>query len=85
MKGTVQGVVTRVKEDGKVSTMVHLTGIDFSDYDQEADVCLGKGVESVYVPRKVDCKPGDIVDVSYRVGFQGKAQLDKIEVIKRKE
>lgn len=84
MQGMVQGVVTRIKDDGKVATMLHLTGIDFSDYDQEADVCLGKGVESIYLGRKVDCKPGDVVNVDYRPAFGGKAVVDKITVIKKK-
>lgn len=84
MQGIVQGVVTRNKVDGKVSTMVHLTGIEFSDYDQEADICLGKGVESIYLGKKVDCKPGDIVDISYRPGFQGRAKVDKITIVKKK-
>ena len=39
MQGTVQGVVTRIKDDGKVATMLHLTGIEFSDYDQDICVC----------------------------------------------
>lgn len=84
MQGIVQGVVTRIKDDGKVSTLVHLTGIDFTDYDQEADICLGKGVESLYLQKKVDCKPGDTVDVSYRPGFQGRAVVDKITILKKK-
>lgn len=84
MQGIVQGVVTRIKDDGKVSTMVHLTGIDFTDYEQEADICLGKGVESIYLSKKVDCKPGDIVDISYRPGFQGRATVDKITIVKKK-
>ena len=84
MQGIVQGLVTRVKDDGKIATMLHLTGIEFSDYDQEADVCLGKGVESIYLSKKVDCKPGDVVNVEYRPGFQGRAQVDKITIVKKK-
>lgn len=84
MQGTVQGVVTRIKDDGKVATMLHLTGIEFSDYDQEADVCLGKGVESIYLSRKVECKPGDVVNVEYRPAFGGKAVVDKVTILKKK-
>lgn len=84
MQGIVQGVVTRVKDDGKISTMVHLTGIEFSDYEQDADVCLGKGVQSIYLAKKVDCKPGDTVNVEYRPGFEGKAVIDKLTVLKKK-
>ena len=84
MQGTVQGVVTRIKDDGKVATMLHLTGIEFSDYDQEADVCIGKGVESIYLSKKVDCRPGDIVNIEYRPAFGGKAVVDKVTILKKK-
>lgn len=85
MEGIVQGVVTRVKDDGRVSTMVHITGVDFTDYDQEADLCAGKGVEQVYLSKKVDCRPGDKVDVVYRPGYQGKATVDRIIVLEKKK
>ena len=84
MQGIVQGVVTHIKDDGKIATMLHLTGIEFSDYDQEADVCLGKSVESIYLNRKVECKPGDLVNVDYRPGYQGRAQVDKVSIVKKK-
>lgn len=85
MEGIVQGVVTRLKEDGKVSTMVHITGVDFTEYDQEADLCAGKGVEQIYLAKKVDCRPGDKVDIVYRPGFQGKATVDKIIILEKKK
>ena len=85
MEGIVQGIVSRQKDDGKISTIIHLTGIEFDDYSQEAQIHEGKGVEQIYCSKMVDCHPGDRVDVVYRPGYQGKAMVDRVVVLDKKK
>ena len=33
MKGVLNGIVSRKKDDGKVSTMLYLSGVTFGAYD----------------------------------------------------
>ena len=85
MKGIVTGVVARKKDDGKVSTMLYLTQIGFNAYESGADVCKGYKTAEVYYGAEINTEPGDMVSVEYEPGFQGKAMVSEISVIKRKE
>lgn len=84
MKGIVTGVVSRNKEDGKVSSMVYLSQIGFNAYEQSADVAKGYKTCEIYYGAKVDCEPGDLVNVEYEPGFQGRATVSAITVVKKK-
>ena len=81
MKGLVVGIVSRTKDDGKVSTVLHLSGCKFNDYDQTADICKGSKVDTVFVSRKVECNPGDTLIVDYEKGYEGRAVVSDITVI----
>ena len=84
MKGFVNGIVTRKKDDGKTSTMLYLSGIPFSTYEGTADICDGTKTVSVYVGFPVECKSGDLINVEYEPGYEGRAVVSGIEVLKRK-
>ena len=84
MKGIIQGITVRKKEDGKVACMLYLTGVKFTDYDLTADKCEGLKVESVYIPRVVDCNIGDTAIISYGQSPNGMAILEDIDIIPKK-
>ena len=85
MKGVLNGIVSRKKDDGKVSTMLYLSGVTFGAYDITADICLGFKTVEVYYAGEVNAKPGDTLQIDYEPGFQGRAQVADISVLKRKE
>ena len=85
MKGMLNGIVSRKKDDGKVSTMLYMAQIPLSTYDSKADVALGYKTKEVYVGWEVDAKPGDTIEVIYDEGFQGKAIVSDVTVIERRK
>ena len=85
MKGMLNGIVTRKKDDGKVSSMLYIAQIPLSKYDSNADVALGYKTKEVYVGWEVDAKPGDTIDVEYDEGFQGRADVTDVTVIERRK
>ena len=84
MKGLLQGIVTRKKDDGKVSSNLFLSGVPFNQYEQTAERCEGVKVVSVYCGFEVNAKAGDLVDVEYEPGYEGKAVVSNVSVLKRK-
>ena len=85
MKGMLNGIVTRKKDDGKVSTMLYMAQIPLSKYESSADVALGFKTKEVYVGWEVDAKPGDTIEIIYDEGFQGRAIVDDVTVIERRK
>lgn len=85
MKGMLNGIITRKKDDGKVSTMLYIAQIPMSAYDNKADIALGFKTKEVYVGFGVDAKPGDTVDVVYEEGFGGKAIVSDVTVVERRK
>ena len=85
MKGLLQGIVTRKKNDGKVSTNLFLSGIPFNQYEQTAERCDGAKVVSVYCGFEVNAKSGDVIEVDYEPGYEGKAVVADVRVLKKKE
>ena len=85
MKGLLNGIVTRKKEDGKISTMLYVSGIPLNAYDGTADIAQGHKTAEVYYAGEVNAKPGDTINIEYEPGYQGKAQVSEITVVKRKE
>lgn len=84
MKGILTGIVSRKKDDGKVSTMLYLTQVGFNSYESEADICKGYKTQEVYYNKSVEAEPGDMINVEYEPGFQGRATVSEVSVIKRK-
>lgn len=84
MVGMLNGIVSRKKEDGKISTMLYIAQIPLSAYDSKADIALGFRTKEVFVGYNVDAKPGDTVEVIYDEGFAGKAVVSEIKVLERR-
>lgn len=84
MKCTVLGIVTRKKDDGKISTNLYVGNIKPSNNDKSAYICKGTKVKEIWVGYEVNVEPMDEIDIEYGEGFQGRATIENIEVIKRK-
>lgn len=85
MKGMLNGIVSRKKDDGKISTMLYIAQIPLSNYESTADVALGFKTKEVYVGWAVDAKPGDTVNVEYEEGYQGRAVVSNVEILERRK
>lgn len=55
----------------------------FSDYENEsAEVCEGLKCGNVFAYRDYSVKPGDVVNMMYEPGYEGKAVLTDIVMVK---
>lgn len=54
----------------------------FNDYENENSECIGRAVETEGSSLEFMVKPGDLVKLSYSKGFQGKATLSGMEIVK---
>lgn len=55
---------------------------DFSDYDQENSQCEGQEVVKEFSYKDFGVKVGDEVEFQYEPGFEGKATLSNIQMLK---
>lgn len=55
---------------------------DFSDYDMENSVCLGHQLVSEFSYKNYGLSIGDVVDFQYEPGYEGKATLSNVVMIK---
>lgn len=85
MKARLTGIVSRKKEDGKVSTMLYVDQIGFNAYESDATICKGYKTAEIYYNKPVEAEPGDILQIDYEPGYQGRAQVSEISVIQRKK
>lgn len=54
----------------------------FTDYEKENSDCLGMAVGSEFSYKDYGLKPGDVCDFQYEPGFEGKATLSDVVVLK---
>ena len=54
----------------------------FSDYENDNAECIGRATEIEGSPLDFNVKPGDLVELSYTKGFQDKATLSRMDVVK---
>lgn len=80
---TVTGIkAVKSQKTGKVGYTVFFTS-PFTDYDVEhSEVCEGMSCGNVFTYKDYNLKPGDVVDMRYEPGYEGKAQLTDIVMIK---
>lgn len=57
----------------------------FTDYEASNGECLGSKCGSEYSRQDFGVKPGDVVDLIYSKGFQDKAVLSGMTIVKRKQ
>ena len=54
----------------------------FTDYESSNSECIGRAVDVEGTGLEFFVKPGDLVELSYTKGFQGKATLSGMNVVK---
>lgn len=81
--GTVEGIITRTSKKGYVGTTLFIGGQPMNDYDRSADIrCEGYRVESVYIGKALNVKVGDKVNLIWGKGWDDKAVVVDIQIVK---
>lgn len=80
---TVVGVkAVKSQKTGKVGYTIFYT-VPFGDYELEnSESCDGLSCGQVFTYKDYSVRPGDVVDMRYEPGYQDKAQLVDIVMVK---
>lgn len=80
---TVLGVkAVKSQKTGRIGYTIFYS-VPFSDYELEnAESCEGETCGQVFTYKDYSVKPGDIVDMRYEPGYQDKAMLSDIVMVK---
>ncbi len=80
---TILGIkAVKSQKTGKVGYTIFYS-CPFSDYEVEnAEVCNGLSCGSVFSYKDYSVCPGDVVDLRYEPGYEGKAVLTDIVMVK---
>lgn len=81
MECTIVGIKKGTTKGGKDCFNYYGTK-NFSDYDLDNSECFGKDIVSAFSYKDFNLQIGDVVDLRYEPGFEGRATLDNIVVIK---
>lgn len=83
MKAKVIGIKQITTKSGNVGTNLYVS-VPFSEYDSKNAIhCIGEKVDSYYTG--VNCeglKAGDVINLDFEPGFEGKAQLVGVHLAK---
>ena len=82
MKVTITGIMKGKNKAGRDFTQLYATTM-FTDYELESNDCTGHKTIDVFT--YLDCgalQIGDVVDLVYEPGFQGRATLTQIIPVK---
>lgn len=70
------------KKNGRIGYTYYFTE-DFSDYEeQSSESCLGVSCGNEFSYQDFNVMPGDVVNFVYGKGFEGRAVLQDIQVVK---
>ena len=88
----VLGVREALNKEGKRSGITLYLVEQFADFEiQGSTLCFGFKSRQAFIYRDVlsdqtvTFKPGDVVSLFYDEGFQGKAQLVDVQLVRRKD
>ena len=88
----VIGVREALNKEGKRTGITLFLTENFKDFEvQGSTLCIGYKTRQVFIYRDalsdqtLSFKDGDTVSLDYDEGFQGKAQLVDVHLVKRKE
>lgn len=81
MKVTIVGIRKGTSKNGKSFCQYYLTK-PFSDYDMENGDCSGFQTASEFTYKDYNLKVGDVCDFQYEPGFEGRATLSDVVVLK---
>ncbi len=81
MKVTITGIKKAKTKNGREFSQYYYEKA-FTDYERENSDCLGMTVGSEFSYKDYNLKPGDVCDFMYEPGFEGKATLSDVVVLK---
>lgn len=81
MKVTIIGIKKAKTKNGRDFCQYYFRKA-FTDYEMENSDCLGFAVGSEFSYKDYNLKPGDECDFCYEPGFEGKATLSDVVVLK---
>ena len=81
MKVQIVGVQNGQSKNGRVFKNIYFTK-EFSQYEVQNGSCVGYKVASEFTYLDVQCKPGDVCEFTYEPGYQDKATLTNVTVLK---
>lgn len=81
MKVQIIGVQKGQSRNGRSFSNIHFSS-EFTPYESENGSCIGLKVGTEFTYADVVCKPGDVCEFSYEPGYQGKATLTNITILK---
>lgn len=81
MKVTIIGIKKAKTKNGKDFCQYYFQKA-FTGYEVENSECLGFAVGSEFSYNDYGLKPGDVCDFLYEPGFEGKATLSDVVVLK---
>lgn len=84
MKVTIIGIRKAKTKNGRDFCQYYFQK-PFTDYEMENSDCLGFLVGSEFSYRDYGLKPGDVCDFQYEPGYEGKATLTDVVVLKPTE
>lgn len=81
MKVTIIGIKKATSKSGRDFVQYHVS-VPFSGYDIENSDCEGFQVKTEFTYHDYNLKVGDVCDFQYEPGFDGKATLSDVVVLK---
>lgn len=82
MKVQIVGIQKGQSRNGRSFSNIYFTK-EFTPYEVEnSGSCMGLKVGTEFTYVDVNCKPGDVCEFSYEPGYQDKATLTNITVLK---
>lgn len=81
MKVTIIGIKKAKTKNGREFCQYYYKK-PFTDYELENSDCLGMIVGNEFSYRDYNLKPGDVCDFQYEPGYEGKATLSDVFVVK---
>lgn len=80
---TILGVKAVKSEKTKKVGYTYYFSEPFTDYENEsAEDCAGLKCGNVFAYKDYSVKPGDVVDMRYEPGYEGRAMLTDIVMVK---
>ncbi len=81
MRATVIGISRGVTKNNRDFMNIYATK-EFSDYEKQNNDVEGVSAFVEFTYNDYPIHPGDVVDLSYEPGFQGRASLTDIVIVK---
>ncbi len=81
MRATILGTFKGTTKTGRDFMRIYATK-EFADYDRQNNIVEGVSAFEEFTYNDYPIHPGDVVDMSYEPGFQGRADLTDIVIVK---